>query len=525
MQRRRRLHLVYRAGGDGAETVRDVDVHGYGLRRGDWFFVGHCHLRDEARLFYLGRVVDLRDRPDRAAHACRVARDAKGGDYRIPAGFDLDAWRLQQPWDYREHPPVEATVRSAARSPAPPPASCPGARLAPAGADGARDATLQVRSLDGLARQVMAWGADAELVAPAEGRARVLALLDGLGGRAPQGGGAVTPYAFEKRVRRLLLLIPAARAAGGAGLPLSRALALTGARSVEELQGDVLAVDDVQVGTDDDADHLLMAIEGGRVRVDVDMGFGRPPPLSLQEGAALLAALRPFAKGGGRTVERALREDRAGGAGPPPRRGGAGGAGHRPRRSGRPASGPPALEAAIDARREVTIEYRAESDGSLGAAAPRAAGPLPAGRRVVPGGLERGQGGGAPLPARPDLRGGDRAPAPSAPTAARGWSGWRGAGSTSQSGAERRVVLRFAPAAAAAARERYGPAASPRRDGSLRVALEAAPNDHLLGQVMAWGGGATIEAPADLREALLRRVEAARARHLGAAAPDGPAAG
>jgi len=178
VQRRRRLHLVYRAGGDGTETVRDVDVHGYGLRRGDWFFVGHCHLRDEARLFYLGRVVALRDRPDPRAHACRVSRDAKGGDYRIPAGFDLDAWRLQQPWDYREHPPVEATVRL--RGPLARVAGrlLPGARLASGGPDGARDATLLVRSLDGLARQVLAWGADAELVAPAQGRGRVLAMLD-----------------------------------------------------------------------------------------------------------------------------------------------------------------------------------------------------------------------------------------------------------------------------------------------------------------------------------------------------------
>jgi proteasome accessory factor B len=178
VQRRRRLHLVYRSAG-AAETVRDVDVHGYGLRRGDWFFVGHCHLRDEARLFYLSRVVSLRDRPDRAVHQCRVSKDAKGGDYRIPPGFDLDAWRLQQPWDYLEHPPLEATVRlrgplarAAARL-------LPGARLAAADQGGARDATLPVRSLDGLARQVMAWGADAELLAPPEGRARLLALLDG----------------------------------------------------------------------------------------------------------------------------------------------------------------------------------------------------------------------------------------------------------------------------------------------------------------------------------------------------------
>jgi predicted DNA-binding transcriptional regulator YafY len=90
------------------------------------------------------------------------------------------------------------------------------------------------------------------------------------------------------------------------------------------------------------------------------------------------------------------------------------------------------------------------------------------------------------------------------------------------SGEERRVVLRFAPSAAAAARERYGAAAAPQPDGRLLVTLEAAPNDHLLGQVMGWGGAAEVLSPPELREALRRRVEAARARHLG---PPPPRAG
>lgn len=179
VQKRRRLHLVYRGGPAGAETVRDVDVFGYGLRRGEWFFVGHCHLRDEARLFYVRRVVALEPRPVRADHQCAVPKDTKGGDYRVPAGFELDQWRLQQPWDYRAHPPLEAAVRltgplaRAARG------LLPGARLT-LEEGGARLATLQVRNLDGLVRQVLAWGEGAELVAPPEGRARAREALDRL---------------------------------------------------------------------------------------------------------------------------------------------------------------------------------------------------------------------------------------------------------------------------------------------------------------------------------------------------------
>jgi len=176
VQRRRRLHLVYRGGGAGTETVRDVDVFGYGLRRGEWFFVGHCHLRDERRLFYVRRVVSLEDRAVRADHLCAVPKDTKGGDYQVPPDFELDQWRLQEPWDYRAHPPLEAVVRftgALARSAI---RLLPGARVA-LGDDGARLATLSVRNLDGLVRQVLAWGEGAELVAPPEGRERARAML------------------------------------------------------------------------------------------------------------------------------------------------------------------------------------------------------------------------------------------------------------------------------------------------------------------------------------------------------------
>ncbi|HET9553183.1 MAG TPA: WYL domain-containing protein [Anaeromyxobacteraceae bacterium] len=189
VQRRRRLHLVYRGGG-GEETTRDVDVHGYGLRRGEWFFVGHCHLRGASRLFYLRRVVKLLDRKVAAAgHACAVPKDAKGGDYQVPSGFDLDAWRAQQPWDYLAHPPVAATVRLGGPLARGARALLPGAELS-AAPDGARLATLQVRDLDGLVRQVLAWGEHAELLSPPEGRARAREILDAVGGRL---AGEVAP--------------------------------------------------------------------------------------------------------------------------------------------------------------------------------------------------------------------------------------------------------------------------------------------------------------------------------------------
>jgi len=174
VQRRRRLHLVYR-GRSGAETVRDVDAFGYGLRDGDWFLVGHCHLRGAPRIFFLRRVVSLQAGRG-SGHACVVPRDAKGNDYLVPRDFDFDAWKTQRAWDYLAHGPVEAVVRLGGTL-------APVARklLPSAGVialpDGRREARLLVRNLDGLVRQVLAWGPSAELVAPPAGRERARAIL------------------------------------------------------------------------------------------------------------------------------------------------------------------------------------------------------------------------------------------------------------------------------------------------------------------------------------------------------------
>ncbi len=321
----------------------------------------------------------------------------------------------------------------------------------------------------------------------------------------------MTPYAFEKRVRRLLLLIPAARAAGERGLELRRALALTGARSVEELQDDVLAVDDLAVGTDADADHLLVAVEHGRVRVDVDMGFGRPPPLSLREGAALLAALRPFARAGVRPVERAVRTIQR--AVPEHLRAEVAALS----RATGLAVGPPgewaaALEQAIAERVEVAVEYRAEADGSFTRKLlePRALFPRDGHWYLAAWSVEK---------AAEHLYRLDRIA--SVALGARGFGEHRGPGLERlaarrlyfASGQERRVVLRFSPAAAAEARERWPAGAEPQPDGSLRVTLETTPNEFFYGLVLGWGGAAEVLSPADVRAELGRRVEALRARY------------
>ncbi len=176
VERRKRVRVVYRRA-DGADSERHVDVHGYAWRRGHWIFVGHCHLRGEERVFLLDRVRSLDLDPV----------STKRPDYAIPRSFDIQAWSRQEPWDYLVHPTREATVRfrgSLARIAR---QLLPGARIA-AEPDGARVARLGVRNLRGLVRQALAWGPEAELVEPEDGRAMAREILAGLRARLGPGG-------------------------------------------------------------------------------------------------------------------------------------------------------------------------------------------------------------------------------------------------------------------------------------------------------------------------------------------------
>jgi predicted DNA-binding transcriptional regulator YafY len=67
-QRRRRVHMLYQAG--GRQTERAFDPYGLAHREGKWYVVGWCHLRGCLRSFRMDRVVqvvvtgDRFDRPD-----------------------------------------------------------------------------------------------------------------------------------------------------------------------------------------------------------------------------------------------------------------------------------------------------------------------------------------------------------------------------------------------------------------------------------------------------------------------------
>ncbi len=313
------------------------------------------------------------------------------------------------------------------------------------------------------------------------------------------------------RLRRILLLVPQAwraERAGEPGLSLAQAMAITGARSEDEVRRDVEAVQDGVSLLPSAPEALLVTIEDRRVRVDDAMRFGRPPPFSLLEGAMLLAALRPFEKDGGRAVQGATRKLRR--AIPD----------HLRKRvdalarATDVAVSPPgewasALDEAIARRLEIEIDYRAESEGRL---EPRVLEPRAVFSRddhwyLAAWNVAKREEHLYRLDRIAEVRLGARAFGErEGPPASRSAAG----AVYFESGNERPVRIRFSGASRRAARERWPAAVQEQPDGSVVLETRAAPGNYLYGWVLGFGGEARIVSPPDVADAFQARVEALR---------------
>ena len=274
---------------------------------------------------------------------------------------------------------------------------------------------------------------------------------------------------------------------------------------------DVDAVASLWVDPGEGGDLVHLYIEDGEVHALYSEPFGKPPALSLAEGAVLLSVLSPFEKDAGKPVREAARKLRK--AIPEPLRA----------EADRLASGldvapePPgpwagALHEAIAKRIETTVEYRAVADGS-------------AERRIVEPRLLFQRDGQWYLAAwnvakqaehlfRLDrivtvelgtrIFGEHKGP-PVARYAKRNLY--------FESGAERDVTLRFRGNAARLARERYGSRTRENANGTVSVTLRVTPGNYLLGVVLGYGGEATIEAPADVAAQLRERIDVLRQQY------------
>jgi proteasome accessory factor C len=306
------------------------------------------------------------------------------------------------------------------------------------------------------------------------------------------------------QLRKMLLLIPAAWKAGTAGLPLDRAVKVTGARSRRELEEIVTSIGYLEMGPSMPDDFLSVIIENDRVHVDSVLRFLDPLPFSLREGAALIAALRPFEKGGGPTVASAIRKLRR--AVPDPLRATAD---ELARVTDFPV-GPPGpwaarLAEAIDGRLEAVIDYRAEVTGDSSP------------RTVEPRSLLH-QNGHWYLAAWNVAKGEehlyrlDRIASVAVGTRVFGehkgppLERYRRRHLYFESGAERDVSVRLHGSAADQALEQWPRRASRQADGTVLLTARLTPGNFLLGWVLGHGGEAEVETPADAREALRARV-------------------
>jgi proteasome accessory factor C len=313
---------------------------------------------------------------------------------------------------------------------------------------------------------------------------------------------------YLRRLTRLLLLVPAAFRTGDRGLPIERAVRVCGARTVRELEEDVAAAGSLEVGPSMPEDFLDLSIEDGRVYVGGHMRLSEPPPLTLAEGAMLYAALAPFADRAGPAVRTARAKIRK--AVPealrPAMEDLARGVDVQVEPQGEWAS---ALEEAIERRVEATVEYRAESTGTVGRKVlePRALFPQDGHWYLAAWNVEKGAEHLYRLDRVVSVVLGERVFGEHrGPPLAR----FRGK-PYATSGAERTVRVRFTGAAAARARERWPEAAVEGPDGSVAVETQQVPGNFLLGWVLGHGGQAEVESPPDVRRAFLERVEALRA--------------
>lgn len=309
---------------------------------------------------------------------------------------------------------------------------------------------------------------------------------------------------YLKSLRRLLLLVPAAARAArqGRGVPLERAVAVTGARSVAELLADVDSIRSLWVDPERAEDLVSLDVENGQVHLVYAGALGRPVALSLAEGAVLLAALAPFEESAGKPVREAIRKLRK--AIPEPL---------RPEAEQLvrgldvvlAPTGPwaAALREAIAARLEVALEYRAVGDGALArrTVEPRALFHRDGQWYLAAWNVEKAHEHLYRLDRIASVTTGTRVFGPHQGSLAR-YAGRL----YFESGAEREVTLRFTGVAARVARSNRALRVREHGDGSVSVVQRVTPGNYLAGSVLGWGGEATVESPPDVREALRARV-------------------
>ena len=504
--RRKRVHITYLAppsleGKPGERTERDVDPYGLAFRGGSWRVVGYCHLRKAQRVFVVDRVESMQVNEQKP----------NTHDFDIPQGFDAAAEAGEKPWQWVGRAPMQVQLRFA-----------PGSEALAERTFDAPGGAVSVTYLDGLLPQVFSLGDRVWIEGPAEARDKAVRALRALAERlagtpepppdsTPPPPGEARPAAARpsddetdkrERLRRLLLVVPAARRKPGVRLEeLARELGLDAA----QLRADIELLGYVGRPPFSPDDLIDISVdERGRVTVALDQSFSRPPQLTAVEALALVAAaeevapadpavvsalakltekLTPAARQLYAALARRLAADT-----PAPRG-----------TEGILAQ----LRKAAEQHKEVVLEY------DRGAVEERTLHPQAvidhAGRWYVVG---HDVARNAERTFRVDRIMGVREtgaafadPGPLDPAR------FQREQLFFPSGAELPVVLRFSPAAAAWAMERYGPRARALEGGGADVWIESAGTAYAVSLALSLAGEAEIVGPQEARDALRAEVE------------------
>jgi proteasome accessory factor B len=176
---RRRVRFGYHGIYRGERTERAVAGYGLMFQHGHWYFIGHDALRDDIRVFRVGRMSDVVV----AAGAPNTA------DYEVPADFELASFAGREPWELgeKDEPPLVARVRFDF------PLSLWAERnrhgtLERRGTDGAQTRTFDVHQVDPFLRWILGMEGGADVLDPPELRAELRRLARDVatahGGRA-----------------------------------------------------------------------------------------------------------------------------------------------------------------------------------------------------------------------------------------------------------------------------------------------------------------------------------------------------
>jgi proteasome accessory factor B len=162
---RRRVVLDYWTASRDERTRREVDPYHLACVDGQWYVIGHCHLRGDVRMFAPGRIQALElteatfDPPadfqidEYLARSFAVLRGGAGEVHRVRLRFTGEAVKYvrERTWH-------------------------PSQALEPDGQDGLL-VSLEVGHLREVERWALSWGADCEVLEPTELRNRVGAEL------------------------------------------------------------------------------------------------------------------------------------------------------------------------------------------------------------------------------------------------------------------------------------------------------------------------------------------------------------